>query len=125
VRQSQFRDWDFTLDTQGAYLQAVVQPVAALRIVPALRIDRIGGHFTDRLTGAQAGTHDYGAIRQPKLGVSYAPWAAATVYGNWGRTFQVGTGIDAYRTQDRRLRASINDGWETGVKFAPAAWIDG
>jgi iron complex outermembrane receptor protein len=125
VRQSQFRDWDFTLDTQGAYLQAVVRPVAALRIVPALRIDHVGGHFTDRLTGAQAGTHDYGVIRQPKLSVSYAPWSAASLYGNWGRTFQVGAGIDAYQTQPRRLRASINDGWETGVKFTPAAWIEG
>ncbi|MDH0364711.1 MULTISPECIES: hypothetical protein [Burkholderiales] len=38
---------------------------------------------------------------------------------------QVGTGIDAYRTQTRKLAPSINDGWETGVKFSPLPWLDG
>ncbi|MDP9898650.1 TonB-dependent receptor [Variovorax ginsengisoli] len=125
VRTSQFRAWDFDLDTQGAYVQAVIRPTEALKIVPALRIDHVGGHFTDQLTGTTSPVYDYGLIRQPKLSVAYTLAPAATVYGNWGRTFQIGTGIDAYRTQARNLAPSLNDGWEAGLKFSPAAWLDG
>lgn len=125
VRTSQFRDWDFDLDTQGAYLQAVVQATTALRIVPALRIDHVGGSFTDRQLGQRYGTNDYGLVRQPKLSVAYTLQADTTLYANAGRTFQIGSGIDGYRTQPRNLRPSLNDGWEAGVKFRAAPWLDG
>ncbi|WP_442867351.1 TonB-dependent receptor [Acidovorax sp. GBBC 1281] len=124
LRTSTFRDWNFDLDTRGAYLQAVVRPVAALKIVPALRVDRISGHFSDGLAGISAPVHDYGTIRQPKLSVAYALTPDTSVYGNWGRTFQIGTGIDAYRTQSRNLDPSINDGWEVGARFRPLPWLE-
>lgn len=125
VRTSQFRDWDFGLDTRGAYVQAVIRPVEALKIIPALRVDRIGGHFTDRLAGTSAPVHDHGLIQQPKISIAHALGPRASVYANWGRTFQIGAGIDAYRTQARNLGPSINDGWEAGVKFSPRPWLDG
>jgi iron complex outermembrane receptor protein len=125
VRTAQFRDWDFDLDTQGAYVQAVFQPVGSLKIIPALRVDHVGGRFQDRLAGTAAPVHDYGLIRQPKISLVYSPSSAASVYANWGRTFQIGSGIDAYRTQQRDLKPSINDGWETGLKFAPWPGLDG
>ena len=130
VRTSQFRDWDFDLHTRGAYVQAVIRPVAALKIVPALRVDRVSGSFRD-LQAQAAGaapastpTHDYGSIRQPKISVAYALADEVSVYGNWGRTFQIGSGIDAYRTQARNLSPSLNDGWETGVKLQPLPWLN-
>jgi len=125
VRTSQFRDWDFDLDTQGAYVQAVIRPVEALKIVPAFRVDHVGGQFTDRLGRTTSPVHDYGLIQQPKISVAYALNPQASLYANWGRTFQIGTGIDAYRTQARNLQPSINDGWEAGVKFNPLPWLDG
>lgn len=126
VRTSQFRDWGFDLNTRGAYVQAVVQPVQALKIIPALRVDRVSGDFTDRLTGATSSSHDYGNITQPKISVVYAVRPDTSVYANWGRTFQVGSGIDGYRTaaQTRNLEASLNDGWEAGVKWQPATGIE-
>ncbi len=124
VRTSQIRDWSFDLNTRGAYVQAVIRPVAALKIVPALRVDRVGGSFDNLQTGAVAPTYDYGSIRQPKISVAYALRDDLSVYGNWGRTFQIGTGIDAYRTQARNLSPSINDGWESGVKFQPLPWLN-
>jgi len=39
--------------------------------------------------------------------------------------FEIGSGIDACRTQDRNLRPSINDGWEAGVRFSPLPWLNG
>jgi iron complex outermembrane recepter protein len=125
VRTSQPRDWDFDLNTQGAYVQAVIRPIAALKIIPALRVDRVSGSFTNRLSGAVFPVNDYGLIKQPKLSAVYAFDPELSVYGNWGRTFQIGTGINAYRTQVRNLKPSINDGWETGIKFSPASWLDG
>lgn len=71
VRTSQFRDWDFDLHTQGAYVQAVIRPIEALRIIPALRIDDVDGHFIDRLAGTRAPVHDYGLIKQPKISIAY------------------------------------------------------
>ncbi len=125
VRTSRFRDWDFDLDTRGAYLQAVIRPFEALKIVPAWRVDKVGGDFTDRLTGRRSSVNDYGLIQQPKISAVYTVLPQASVYANWGRTFQIGSGIDAYRTQPRNLKPSINDGWEAGVKFAPLPWLDG
>lgn len=125
VRSSQFRDWDFDLDTRGGYLQAVIRPVPALKIVPALRLDRISGHLTDRLTGNAYEVHDYGLVRQPKISVAYTVSPQASVFANWGRSFQIGSGIDAYRTQTRNLSPSINDGWEAGLKFTPLAGLEG
>ncbi len=125
VRTSQFRDWDFDLDTRGAYIQAVIRPVAPLKIIPAMRVDHVGGRFTDRQTGNTSPVHDYGLIKQPKISVAYTFGPQIGTYANWGRTFQIGSGIDAYRTQARNLAPSINDGWEAGVKFTPLAWLDG
>ena len=123
VRTAQIRDWAFDLNTRGAYVQAVIRPVAALQIVPALRVDRVGGSFDNLQTGERAPVHGYGTIRQPKLSTAYAVRDDLSVYGNWGRTFQIGSGIDAYRTQARSLSPSINDGWEAGVKFQPLPWL--
>lgn len=125
-RTSQIRDWDFELNTRGVYMQAVVQPVQALKIIPALRVDRISGSFTDGLTKTTSATHDYGTITQPKISVVYSLRPDTSVYANWGRSFQIGTGIDSYRTasQSRNLDASRNNGWEAGVKWQPATGIE-
>ena len=125
VRTSQFRGWDFDLDTQGAYLQAVIRPVRDLKIVPALRIDHVGGTLDDRLAGTSLPSYDYGLIKQPKISVAYTLTPQASVYGNWGRTFQIGSGIDGYRSQARNLAPSLNDGWEVGVKLSPRPWLEG
>lgn len=125
VRTSQFRDWDFDLDTYGAYVQAVIRPIESLKIIPAFRVDKVDGDFTDRLTGRRSPAYDYGLIQQPKISVVYTLLPQASVYANWGRTFQIGSGIDAYRTQARNLAPSINDGWEAGIKFKPTPWLDG
>lgn len=127
VRQATTRDQQFDFNTYGAYVQAVIQPTEALKIIPAYRVDRISGDFTNRMTGQAYDINDYGLIKQPKLSVVYSPWQQASLYANWGRTFQVATGAAAYKVPPRNvdLAPSLNDGWETGVKFTPAGWIDG
>lgn len=127
TRQSQTRGQQFDFDTYGAYVQAVIKPFESLKIIPAYRVDKIQGDFTNQLTGLDYDINDYGLIKQPKISVVYSPWKQASLYANWGRTFQVGTGAAAYKVppRDTDLAPSINDGWETGIKFAPADWIDG
>lgn len=126
ARTSQIRDWNFDLNTKGAYVQAVVQPVQALKIISALRVDRVSGNFTDGLSKTTSPVHDYGTITQPKISMVYALRPDTSVYANWGRSFQIGTGIDSYRTasQSRNLAPSLNDGWEAGVKWQPATGIE-
>lgn len=127
VRQAQTRDQDFDFNTVGAYVQAEIEPFESLKIVPAYRVDKISGDFTNQLTGQTSDINDYGLIKQPKLSVVYSPWKYASVYANWGRTFQVGSGAAAYKVPPRNedLQPSINEGWETGIKFTPASWVDG
>ena len=127
VRLAQTRDQQFDFDTYGAYVQAEIKPFESLKIVPAYRVDKIQGNFTNEMTGMDYDINDYGLIKQPKLSVVYSPWDVASVYANWGRTFQVGTGAAAYKIppRDTNLAPSINEGWETGIKFTPADWIDG
>lgn len=123
TRTAQTRDQAFDLDVGGAYLQAVVEPTDWLKLVPALRIDWVGGSYTDRLTGRSYAANDYGAIKQPKISVAAEPLPGFTLYGNWGRTFQIGLGAGTYKIPPRLadLAPSTNDGWEAGVKLAPAA----
>ncbi|NIK00478.1 iron complex outermembrane receptor protein [Xanthomonas arboricola] len=118
------RDWDYSLDTRGAYLQLVMRPTERLKLVPAYRIDQVRGSFLDALSGTRFSTYDFGSILQPKFSAAYRLSDRATAYANWGRTWQIGGGNGAYRTQARNLRPSINDGWESGLKFQPWSWAD-
>ena len=117
VRTTQFRNWDFDLNNTGGYVQAVWRPVPALKIVPALRLDKISGRFRDASAGSSAPMHDWGLIRQPKISLAYTLGERATAYANWGRSFQIGSERDGYRTSRNNLKPSINDGWEVGLKL--------
>jgi iron complex outermembrane receptor protein len=116
---SQTRDQQFDLTVGGAYVQAVIEPAPWLRITPAYRIDWVGGHFDNRLNGSVAPINDYGSIDQPKLSVAVMPLDGLTIYGNWGKTFQIGLGSGAYLIPPRSvdLAPSINEGWELGAKY--------
>ena len=125
VRTATTRDQRFDFDNYGGYLQAVLTPLEGLKLMPGYRIDKVQGSFSDPSKNAHFPIQDYGLIKQPKFSAAYSPWRTATVYANWGRTFQVGAGAAAYRGNANVLRPSINDGWETGVKWAPLPWLDG
>ncbi|NAT57550.1 TonB-dependent receptor [Pseudomonas syringae pv. actinidifoliorum] len=127
TRLATTRDQQFDFDTYGAYVQAEIKPFESLKIVPAYRVDKIQGDFTNEMTGTDYDINDYGLIKQPKISVVYSPWDVASFYANWGRTFQVGTGAAAYKIppRDTDLAPSINEGWETGIKFTPADWVGG
>lgn len=111
----------YTLDNYGAYLQAVIQPIDELKIIPAYRVDRFYGE-TDLASGVEADLQDYGSIQQPKLSVIYSPAPDISLYANWGRTFQILTGSSspAYLTPGTKsFDPSINTGMEVGIKFLP------
>lgn len=126
-RVAQTRDQQFDLNIYGTYVQAVIEPTDSLKIIPAYRVDKLYGGYVNGLSGEHADVNDYGLIKQPKISVVYSPWEQASFYANWGRSYQVGVGSAAYRlvTLSDDLKPSINDGWETGIKFKPAAWVDG
>jgi iron complex outermembrane receptor protein len=126
VRQRQTRNQQFDLNTVGGFVQAIYKPSARLAITPAYRVDKISGNFTNLLTGDVYGANDYGWIGQPKLSAVYKLSGHYSLYGNWGKTFQIGVGTAAYKVnQSSDLSASINEGWETGIKFRPLEWVEG
>lgn len=123
---SQTRNQKFDLTVYGGYLQAVIEPTAWLKLTPAWRFDRVAGSFTNRLNGATAPINDYGTISQPKMSVAITPGAGVTLYGNYGRSFQIGVGSGAYLVPPRtaNLAPSINEGYEAGVKLARGRWLE-
>lgn len=127
VRSARTRDQAWIFDTVGVYVQSVLRPIPSLKLVPAFRVDRVSGHFINKISGAAAPINDYGNIQQPKFSMVWTPLEGYAGYANWGRTFQVGVGAASYRTNPAAAgtEPSINDGWELGLKFKPTAWLDG
>jgi len=127
VVTSQTRDQHFILNIGGAYVQAIIQPTKWLKITPAWRFDSVSGHFANRLAGTTAPINDYGTISQPKISVAATPLDGVTLYGNWGKSFQIGVGSGAYLIAPRvtNLAPSINTGWELGLRYAPSARLEG
>lgn len=123
---SQTRDQKFGLTVYGGYLQAVIEPTSWLKVTPAWRLDRVEGDFTNRLSGVTAPINEYGTISQPKLSVAIIPTRGVTVYGNYGRTFQIGAGSGAYLVPPRvtDVAPSINEGFEGGVKLSRNRWLE-
>lgn len=119
VPTSQTRNQQYDLTVGGAYVQAIIEPADWLRITPAYRIDWVDGTFANRLNSTGATINDYGSIDQPKLSVAVLPLAGLTLYGNWGKTYQIGLGSGAYLIPPRLvdLDPSINEGWELGAKY--------
>ncbi|HDS1699727.1 MAG: TonB-dependent receptor [Pseudomonas alloputida] len=114
-------DDTYTLRNIGGYVQAVIQPTDALKIIPAMRVDKFSGN-SETLGGVKASLQDYGWIRQPKLSVIYSLTPEIDLYANWGRTFQIltGSGGPAYRVPGQvSYDPSINTGKEVGIKFQP------
>ena len=126
LRTLKNRDQDFDFDIYGAYVQAVIRVTENFKLVPALRVDRAYGSYTNHLNGQTYDINDYGLIPQPKISALYTVAPGVSLYGNFGRTFQVGVGTAAYKVgQSDDLKPSLNDGWELGVKLKPASWADG
>ncbi|HEX8405270.1 MAG TPA: TonB-dependent receptor [Duganella sp.] len=112
----------YTLDNAGAYVQAIIKPFDSLKIVPGFRADKFSGSSKVNPLGAKYDLQDYGWIEQPKLSMVYNPAPDVSLYGNWGRTFQVltGSGGPAYLVPNQTTFApSINTGKELGIKFKP------
>jgi iron complex outermembrane receptor protein len=126
VRTAQTRNQQFDFNTAGAFVQAVLKPAAPWTVVPAWRVDKVSGHYTNWLNNKVYDINDYGLVNQPKISAIYQLSDAASVYGNWGKSFQVGVGTASYKVnQINDLAPSINQGWETGLKFKPVNWLDG
>jgi iron complex outermembrane receptor protein len=122
------RDWHYTFDTQGSYLQVEHEPGPMLRWNAAVRADRIDGSFEQFSAAGVRATrriYDFGTIVQPKLNAFVMPTAQVTLFGNYGRSFQHPFGGDAFTTAATRARdVSINDGWEGGVKWSPTETVE-
>lgn len=120
--------WDFLI--YGGYIQAVIQPTKWLKITPGYRADVVdtGSQLTNyRPTfEGEFPANDYDIISQPKIGAVITPFDGYSIYGNWGRTFQVGVGTSAFKNPTApNIKPSINEGWEVGVKINPVYWAEG
>ncbi|MBS3954567.1 MAG: TonB-dependent receptor [Methylomicrobium sp.] len=126
-RTAQTRDQEFDFLVYGGYVQTVIKPFEWLKFTPGFRVDQVDGSFENLRNGSTADINNYGTIWQPKAGVVLTPFDGYSLYGNWGRTFQVAVGSASYKTTPTAvdLEPSINEGWEVGIKLQPADWAEG
>jgi iron complex outermembrane receptor protein len=117
VREATLRDYDFTFGNGGGYVRADARLAGRLALDAGLRLDRVTGEFRNRQTNAALPVIAYGWIPQPKASATLTLAPGYSVYGNYGRSFQVGTGPAAYGTQP--IAPSKNDGYEAGVVTRP------
>jgi iron complex outermembrane receptor protein len=117
VREATLRDYEFTLDNRGGYVQVMAAPVDRLQLTAGLRADQFSGAFLNRATNAELPIIDYGWIPQPKASATFRVTDRMSVYGNYGRAFQIGTGIATYSRSP--LDPSKNDGAEFGFVSTP------
>jgi iron complex outermembrane recepter protein len=124
---AQTRNQEFGFHDYGGYVQMMVKPFDWLKITPGFRVDQVGGSFVNHLNGRSAAINNYGSIWQPKIGVVLTPLEGYSVYGNWGKTYQVAVGAATYKTSPTAtdLAPSINQGWEVGIKAKPVDWAEG
>ena len=129
-----FRDEDFTLHAAGSYVQASASPIRPIKLVAALRADRLAGagRFLEQPGGeaprmVDHDLNDYGFIWQRKASVMVTRVKGQSLYANHGRTFQIGTGKGAYahaaavarpHVERRYAREAALDG--PGCKSPPA-----
>lgn len=119
-RNNVIRDFDYTFDTEGAFVQLEHTPNQAFRWNIGLRADRIDGRF-EQFNALGVATprsiYDFGTIMQPKFNAFLNLAEHQTLFANAGRSFQHPFSSDAYTVGDRNARdVSINDGWEIGLK---------
>jgi iron complex outermembrane recepter protein len=122
------RNQEFNFHTYGGYVSAMIQPFKWLRLTPGFRVDRIGGdYFKNLAAGTNGVINNFGTIWQPKIGAVITPIEGYSLYGNWGRTFQVAVGAQSFKPDAATNNAppSINEGWEIGLKLQPVDWVEG
>ncbi|NOU20419.1 MAG: TonB-dependent receptor [Methyloglobulus sp.] len=125
------RDQDYNFYTYGGYLTTLIQPFKWLRFTPGFRVDRVGGDsFKDfgssPAFGGSGVVNNYGTIWQPKISAVITPIEGYSLYGNWGRTFQVGVASGTFKANSApNSPVSINEGWEIGIKAKPVDWAEG
>ena len=125
------REQDFDFFYYGSYVQADGRPLDWLRLTAGLRTDRLDGDgdfFREGRFDVHTDLEDYGTIWQPKFGGVVTPYNGYDIYGNWGKTFQIPIGQEAYLTGDDAAGfvendVSDNEGWEVGVKANPIPWL--
>jgi iron complex outermembrane receptor protein len=123
-RSAVLRDRRYEFDVIGAYLRMGWRdPDGSRGWNLALRGDRIDGDYAQFNAAGVGSGRDifrFGTILQPKLNAFHDIGERASVFANYGRSFQHPFGADAYTAGDRGARdVSINDGWEAGAKWRP------
>ncbi len=117
VRQATLRDYDFSLDNTGGFIQLAGSPIDRLQLTAGVRADRFSGDFTNVVSKSTLPIFSYGTITQPKVSATLRVHDRLSSYANYGRAFQIGAGVATYgRTP---LKPSVNDGYEVGVVSAP------
>ena len=76
------------------------------------------GSLLDENAGSTLSANQH-TIGQPKVAIALAALDGVTLYGNYGRTFQIGVGSGSYLIPPRLtdVAPSINEGFEGGVKL--------
>ena len=109
----QTSDGDWNSDTVAIYVQDEAK-LGPVRVLGGLRYDWNELENQNHLAGGSLDTTDRGAA-SPRVGVTWTPNDAVSLYGSWSRSFRAQ--VDVGRLRDGMLpKPLIGEAFEAGVK---------
>lgn len=118
-RGSVSRNHQFDFNHYGSYIQVEHQLTEKLQWNAGARVNRYTGEFTNLVNNQKRDINDYGSLTQPAAGFNYQVTSIMSLFANWGRTYQIGSGISAYALPGKDVEASENTGNEVGFQLTP------
>jgi len=114
-------------EVSGIFAQDTFDLTPELAATAAVRYDSTRLRFEDELTPANNGTKRYERVT-PRAGLTYTPWAALTLYANYGEGFRVPTTDELFAfgvgSSDPDLRPVKSRTYEVGLRARPWEWLE-
>lgn len=114
-------------DVSGVFAQDTFDLTPELAVTGAVRYDSTRFRFEDELTPANNGEKRYERVT-PRAGLTYTPWAALTLYANYGEGFRVPTTDELFAfgvgSSDPNLRPVKSRTYEVGLRARPWDWLE-
>jgi iron complex outermembrane receptor protein len=112
----------------GVFAQDSFDLTSELNLTAAVRYDSANIRFTDEIDQANSGSSWYGQVT-PRVGLTYTPWSALTLYGNYGQGFQIPTTNELFSLgpfgSNPDLKPVKSETFELGLRTRPASWLEG
>ncbi len=114
-------------DALGFFAQDTFDLTSQVALTAAVRYDTTQVEFTDEITPANSGERRFSRAT-PRVGLTYTPWTALTLYANYGEGFRVPTTDELFAFgpfgSNPDLKPVRSRSYEVGLRARPTSWLE-